>query len=88
MICRDGFLINEETGEVEDICFDNTEMSQDKELEHYSITPPVPYVPEKYTQKMKEYNKWLRGKEAFIQLKMKAVKKVEYIKMLCQDEKT
>lgn len=87
MICKDGFIVDENTGEVIDICYENSEKTQDKELEHYSVTPPVPYVPEKYRQKMKEYNKWLKGKEAFIQLKMKAVKAIEYIKTLCQDEK-
>ncbi|ABP73402.1 hypothetical protein [Acidianus bottle-shaped virus] len=88
MICKDGFLINEENGEVIDYCYENNEMVQDKELEHYSVTPPVPYVPEKYKEKMKEYNKWLKGKEAFIQLKMKAVKKIEYLKNLCANEET
>lgn len=87
MICVDGFLVNEETGEVEDVCYENDEVVQDKELEHYSITPPVPYVPRKYVERMKETGNWIRGKEGFLELQKKMVKKVEFIKFICRNEK-
>ncbi len=41
-ICKDGFLVNTSTGEVLGECYEATEQTQDHDLEHYSITPPVP----------------------------------------------
>ena len=80
LICDPPYAINKETGEVVDICIEGNDVTQDKELEHYSITPPVPYVPDKYKEKMKEYNTWLKGKEKFIELMQKFNKKVKYLK--------
>lgn len=77
--CIDGFMVNKDTGEVGDMCFDITEMVQDHDLEHYSVTPPVPYVPRKYVEKMKEYNKWLKGREKFIELIKKFDKALKYV---------
>jgi hypothetical protein len=79
-ICDPPYLIDKESGEVIDVCIEPNDTSQDKDLEHYSITPPVPYVPQKYVEKMKEYNKWLKGKEKFIELMHKMSKKINYLK--------
>ena len=85
-VCEPPYLINKETGEVIDMCIENNETAQDKELEHYSITPPVPYVPQKYKDNMKKYNKWLKGKEKFIDLMQRFSKKIKYIKELENNE--
>lgn len=77
--CIDGYLINTQTGEVGEICFEINETVQDHDLEHYSVTPPVPYVPRKYVERMKEYNKWLRGREKFIELIKKFDKALKYV---------
>jgi len=82
LICDPPYMINRDTGEVVDVCIEANDKSQDKELEHYSITPPVPYVPDKYKEKMKEYNTWLKGKEKFIELMQKLNKKLKYLKEL------
>ena len=81
-VCNeDGFLVDTETGEVLDRCFEVTEVEQDKELKHYSITKPIPYVPEKIKNRMKEKNLWLKGEE-WMGLLFKFVKKIEYLKEL------
>ena len=85
-ICDPPYLINKETGEVIDMCIEANDVSQDKELEHYSVTPPVPYVPNKYKENMKKYNHWLKGKEKFIELMQKFAKKIKYIKSLQESE--
>jgi len=82
-VCEPPYLINTKTGEVIDICIEANEITQDKELEHYSITPPVPYVPSRYKENMKRYNKWLRGKEAYLELLRRFDEKIRYIKTLC-----
>jgi len=80
IVCDPPYLINKETGEVIDICIESNDTTQDKDLDHYSITPPVPYVPQRFIDKMKEYNKWLKGKEKFIELIQKMTKKINYLK--------
>ena len=85
-VCEPPYLIDKETGEVIDICVEANETTQDKELEHYSITPPVPYVPDRIRENMKKYNKWLKGKEKFIDLMQKFSKKIKYIKSLQDNE--
>ena len=82
LVCDPPYLINPLTGEVVDTCIEANEITQDKELEHYSITPPVPYVPEKYRENMKKYNKWLKGREKYIELLQKFSKKLNYIKSI------
>ena len=82
LVCEPPYLININTGEVIDLCIEANEVTQDKELEHYSITPPVPYVPDKYRENMKKYNKWLKGREKYIELLQKFAKKINYIKGL------
>ena len=77
--CINGFWTNTETGEVSEHCFTLTEAEQDHDLEHYSVLPPVPYVPTKYKERMKELNKWLKGKEKWIDLKMRFYKKLKYV---------
>ena len=80
LVCDPPFLIDPTNGEIVDMCIEPNEVTQDKELEHYSITPPVPYVPEKYKENMKRYNKWLKGKEKYIELLQRFDKKLKYIK--------
>jgi len=82
LVCEPPYLININTGEVIDLCIEANEVTQDKELEHYSITPPVPYVPDKYRENMKKYNKWLKGREKYIELLQRFAKKINYIKGL------
>jgi len=82
LICDPPYMIKRETGEVIDICVEPNDTTQDKDLDHYSVTPPVPYVPQKFVDKMKEYDKWLKGKEKFIELLNKFNKKIKYIKEL------
>jgi len=82
VVCEPPYLINTQTGEIVDLCIEPNDTTQDKELEHYSITPPVPYVPGKYREKMKEYNKWLKGKEKYLELIEKFDKKLKYIKSI------
>jgi len=82
LLCEPPYLVNTQTGEVVDICVEANDVTQDKELEHYSITPPVPYVPNKYKEKMKQYNKWLRGREKYLELLQRFDKKIKYIKTL------
>jgi len=81
-VCEPPYLIDVFTGEVVDFCIESNEVTQDKELEHYSITPPVPYVPQKYKENMKKYNKWLKGKEKYLELLHRFDKKIKYIKTL------
>lgn len=83
IICDEGFLIDTQTGEVIDRCFELSKTEQDKALRHYSITPPVPYVPQKVIDRMKEKNKWLKGKDHYLKLQMKFSKKLKYIESLC-----
>jgi len=82
LVCEPPYLINRMTGEVVDLCIEANEITQDKELEHYSITPPVPYVPAKYRENMKKYNKWLKGREKYIDLLQRFAKKIKYIKSI------
>jgi hypothetical protein len=82
IVCDPPYLINMITGEVIDHCVEPNDISQDKELEHYSITPPVPYVPNKYRENMKRYNKWLKGKEKYLELLQRFDKKIKYIRRL------
>ena len=82
LVCEPPYLLNPQTGEVIDLCIEVNEITQDKELEHYSITPPVPYVPEKYRENMKRYNKWLKGREKYIELLQRFAKKIKYIKSI------
>jgi hypothetical protein len=82
LLCEPPYLINTQTGEVIDFCIEPNDTTQDKELEHYSITPPVPYVPSKYKEKMKQYNKWLKGREKYLELLQRFDKKIKYIKTL------
>jgi hypothetical protein len=82
LVCEPPYLVNTATGEVIDFCIESNDITQDKELEHYSITPPVPYVPSKYKENMKKYNKWLRGKEKYLELLQRFDKKIKYIKSL------
>ena len=82
LVCEPPYLVNPQTGEVIDLCIEANEITQDKELEHYSITPPVPYVPAKYRENMKKYNKWLKGREKYIELLHKFTKKLTYIKSI------
>ena len=78
--CIDGVWVNTENGEVsEDFCFEPTDLTQDKELVHYSATPPVPYVPEKYRERMKELNKWVKGRERWLEMKERFYKKLEWV---------
>ncbi len=42
VVCKDGFEINTETGEVLGECYDVTDLVEDHDLVHYSVTPPVP----------------------------------------------
>jgi len=86
IVCEPPYLINKENGEVIDMCIEANDVTQDKELEHYSVTPPVPYVPQKYKENMKKYNKWLKGKEKFIDLMQRFSKKIKYIKSLEEDD--
>jgi len=79
-ICDPPYLIDRSTGEVIDVCIESNDVTQDKDLDHYSITPPVPYVPQRYINKMKEYDKWLRGKEKFIELLQRFSRKLNYLK--------
>jgi len=81
-VCEPPYLVDVNTGEVVDLCIEANEITQDKELEHYSITPPVPYVPSKYRENMKRYNKWLKGREKYIDLLERFAKKINYIKSL------
>ena len=82
VICKDGFLVDTESGEVLDYCFELSTKEQDKDLVHYSITPPVPYVPEKFKERMKETNHWLKGKDKWIVLAMQFSKKIDYFRQL------
>ncbi len=83
IICKDGFLIDTETGEVIDRCYELNEQEQDKGLKHYSITPPVPYVPQKIIDRMASRNKWLKGKDHYLELEFKFTKKLKYLEALC-----
>lgn len=87
IICdENGFLVNTETGEIlDDRCFEISEKVQDHDLEHYSVTPPIPYVPQKYVEKMKQYNKWLKGKEKFITLTQQMIKVINYYARVCKE---
>jgi len=82
IVCDPPYLIDVTNGEVIDICIEPNDITQDKDLEHYSVTPPVPYVPNKYVENMKRYNKWLKGREKYIELLHKFAKKIKYIKTL------
>jgi len=82
LVCDPPYMIDPKTGEVIDMCIEANDITQDKELEHYSILPPVPYVPQKYRENMKKYNKWLKGKEKYIELLQRFAKKIKYIKSL------
>jgi len=82
LLCEPPYLINTQTGEVIDFCIEPDHITQDKELEHYSITPPVPYVPSKYKENMKKYNRWLKGREKYLELLQRFDKKIKYIKTL------
>lgn len=82
LLCEPPYLINTQTGEVIDFCIEPDHTTQDKELEHYSITPPVPYVPSKYKENMKKYNRWLKGREKYLELLQRFDKKIKYIKTL------
>jgi len=82
LLCEPPYLINTQTGEVIDFCIEPDDTTQDKELEHYSITPPVPYVPSKYKENMKKYNRWLKGREKYLELLQRFDKKIKYIKTL------
>lgn len=77
--CIDGQWVNVESGETSEICFELNESVQDHDLEHYSVTPPIPYVPRKYVEKMKQYNKWLKGREKFLELIKKFDKALKFI---------
>ena len=78
--CIDGVWVNTQNGEVsEDLCFEANDITQDKELVHYSVTPPVPYVPTKYKERMKELNKWVRGRERWLELKERFYKKIQWV---------
>ncbi len=73
------YLIDKLTGEVLDQCFEITDVVEDHDLEHYSVTPPVPYVPTKIKERMKETNKWIKGREKYLEIKMKLYKAIEFI---------
>jgi hypothetical protein len=64
-ICKDGFLVNTETGEVVGECFEPNEVTQDHDLEHYSILPPIPANVTRLRQlakeNMKERGLFLKG---------------------------
>ena len=79
-VCEDGHYVDVETGEVSDeLCFEDVEQVQDVSGSHYSITPPVPYVPEKYVENMKEKDLWLKGKEPWLELMVAMQKKIQYL---------
>ncbi|ALG96822.1 hypothetical protein [Acidianus bottle-shaped virus 3 strain ABV3] len=87
VICKDGFMVDTNTGEVLDRCYELGETEQDKGLKHYSVTPPVPYVPQHVIDKMATKNKWLKGKDHYIKLEFRFAKKLKYLERLCSQSK-
>jgi hypothetical protein len=74
MICKDGRYVNEETGEVtEELCFEDGDLVEDHDLEHYSVIPPVPAVHTRLRnlakENMKEKNFFLKGHELDLLIK-------------------
>ncbi len=68
MICKDGHYVDEQTGEVTDeMCFEDGDLVEDHDLEHYSVLPPVPTLHTRLRnlakENMKEKNFFLKGHE-------------------------
>jgi len=67
-VCEDGHWVDVETGEISDeLCFDIDDMVEDHDLQHYSVTPPVPCISTRLRELAKENmvrrNYFLKGRE-------------------------
>jgi hypothetical protein len=86
-VCKDGFFVDTETGEVDGECFELDESVQDHDLEHYSVMPPVPAMTTNLRtlakENMKERGIFIKG--SIDEVIITVIKVIGYLEKLYND---